>query len=377
MNLNTNNWKDFKISSIFSIYNGKGITKEEIADNPGTFTVVQSGEENNGILGKIDLDYCKSMNYTLSEKSCLTVARSGSAGYVSYQPEGCVVGDSAKILLLNNDRATNSQYLFMRTILSANKFKYAYGRKVTEEKYMNDTVKLPIRHNPDGSAFIDETRKYSVEGYVPDWKFMNHYIHSLHYKPITTKNKIGRTPNLNVHRWKKFKIEDIFEVKYGVNLELNTCIEVDKSDPDSVNFVARTAENNGITSRVKIIDGVTPQKSGLISVAGGGSVLSTFYQDEPFYSGRDLYTLDAKAAISPASKIFIITVIEQNKYKYSYGRQANKTLHTLIIRLPILYNADGTPYIDDTHTYSEEGYVPDWKFMEKYIRSLPYGDRIE
>lgn len=377
MKLNINDWKDFKISSIFSIYNGKGITKEEISDNPGTFTVVQSGEENNGVLGTIDIHYCKSMNYTLSEKPCLTVARSGSAGYVSYQHAGCVVGDSAKILLLNNDHSTNSQYLFLKTVLSANKFKYAYGRKVTEDKYMNDTIRLPIWHNPDGSAFIDETHKYSGEGYVPDWEFMNHYIHSLHYKPITTKNKIGHAPDLHVDLWKKFKIADIFEIKYGVNLELNTCIEADKNEPDSVNFVARTAENNGISSRVKIMDHVTPQKSGLISVAGGGSALSTFYQDEPFYSGRDLYTLDAKANISPASKLFIITIIEQNKYKYSYGRQANKTLSTLIIRLPILYNADGTPYIDDTYSYSAKGYVPDWKFMERYIRSLPYGDRIE
>lgn len=377
MNLNINNWKDFRLSSIFTIHNGKGITKEEIADNPGTFTVVQSGEENNGVLGKIDLDYCKSMNYTLSEKPCLTVARSGSAGYVSYQPAGCVVGDSAKILLLNHDKTSNSQYLFMKTVLSANKFKYAYGRKVTKENYLNDTVKLPIRHNPDGTAFIDETHTYSEDGYVPDWEFMNRYIHSLHDKPITTKNQPGHVPALHVQQWKTFKVEDIFEVRYGVNLELNACVETDKNDPDSVNFVARTAENNGISSRVKVIDHVPPQKSGLISVAGGGSVLSTFYQDEPFYSGRDLYTLDAKENISPASKIFIITVIEQNKYKYSYGRQANKTLPTLIIRLPILYNADGTPYIDDARSYSAEGYVPDWKFMEQYIRALPYGDRIE
>ena len=77
MNLDTSQWKEFKVSSIFTIHNGKGITKEEIEDNVGDFTVVQSGEEDNGVLGKINLDYCKIMNYTLSEKPCLTVARSG------------------------------------------------------------------------------------------------------------------------------------------------------------------------------------------------------------------------------------------------------------------------------------------------------------
>lgn len=376
MNLNIGGWKEFKISSLFTIYNGKGITKEEIADHPGTFTAVQSGEDNNGILGKIDLDYCKDMNYTLSEKPCLTVARSGCTGYVSYQPAGCVVGDSAKLLLLKKADVDSSQYLFLQTVLSANRFKYAYGRKVTEEKYRNDTVRLPVRHNSDGTFCIDRAHGYSEEGFVPDWKFMEDYIHSLHYKPITTTNKIRQTYNLHMYIWQEFKISDIFDVKYGVNLELNACIETDVNAPDSVNFVARCAENNGVSSRVKIMDHIAPQKSGLISVAGGGSVLSAFYQDEPFYSGRDLYTLDAKTDISPASKLFIITVIEQNKYKYSYGRQANKTLPELMIRLPIRRNLNGTPYIDHTRTFSKYGFVPDWQFMNDYIRSLPYGDRI-
>lgn len=159
--------------------------------------------------------------------------------------------------------------------------------------------------------------------------------------------------NLNDRDYAEFRVSDLFVVKYGVNLELNACIECDKAETDSVNFVARTAENNGISARVMTIDGIEPQKAGLISVAGGGSVLSTFLQNEPFYSGRDLYTLDSKENISDEAKMFIITVIEQNKYKYSYGRQANKTLPDLLLKLPI--NSEGNP---------------DWQFMEDYIKSL-------
>ncbi len=376
MNLNINDWKEFKVSSVFSIRNGKGITREEIDDHPGNFTVVQSGEENNGILGKIDLNYCKFMDYTLSEKSCLTVARSGCAGYVSYQPAGCVVGDSAKILTLKTDHSDDMLYLFLQTILSANRFKYAYGRKVTEEKYMNDVVKLPVRHNPNGTLFIDGTHTYSEDGYVPDWDFMENYMRSLHCHPLTTWNRPGNAPGLNVPDWKNFRLADLFEIRYGTNLELNTCIKTDQTKSDSVNFVTRTAENNGVSARVRTLARIAPQKSGLLSIAAGGSVLSTFYQNEPFYSGRDLYTLDAKTNISPAAGLFITTVIEQNKYKYSYGRQANKTLHDLVISLPVRHNADGKPYIDAGHTYSDKGYVPDWDFMDNYMKSLPYGDNL-
>lgn len=121
------------------------------------------------------------MNYTLSEKPCLTVARSGSAGFVSFQSQGCVVGDSAKILLLDDNISTIGIYLFLQSILTKNRFKYAYGRKVTESKYMSDYVMLPAKYNLNKTVFIDETKKYSDEGYVPDWEFMESYIKSLPY----------------------------------------------------------------------------------------------------------------------------------------------------------------------------------------------------
>lgn len=162
--------------------------------------------------------------------------------------------------------------------------------------------------------------------------------------------------NLNIHDWKEFKVSDLFNVKYGVNLELNACDETTSDDSDAVNFVSRSRDNNGVTAYICKIDDIEPQKSGLISVAGGGSsVLSTFVQLEPFYSGRDLYTLESKEDLSFEAKLFITTVIEQNKYKYSFGRQANKTLPDLVLKLPV-----------------DSAGNPDYQFMEDYIKSLHY-----
>ena len=179
--LSIDQWEEFYVFKILKMYNGKGITKEEIGENPGKLNVVQSGEENNGLLGKIDIDYCRSMQYTMTEKSCLTVARTGSAGFVSFQVEGCVVGDSAKILVLEDNVAKKGVYLFIQTVLMANRFKYAYGRKVTEVKYLNDIIKLPIKRNKDMTPYIDETQHYSDKGYVPDWGYMDGYIKHLPY----------------------------------------------------------------------------------------------------------------------------------------------------------------------------------------------------
>lgn len=161
-------WSEFKISQLFNMYNGKGITEEEIEFNPGNFNAVQSGEENNGVIGKINRNYCVDNNYTFADGPCLTVARTGSAGYISFQPCGCVVGDSAKILRLKDKEHENKYvYLFLKTILMANKYKYTYGRKVTESKYLNEKIMLPAN---------------SINGEkVPDWDYIEKYIKSLPY----------------------------------------------------------------------------------------------------------------------------------------------------------------------------------------------------
>jgi len=122
------------------------------------------------------------------------------------------------------------------------------------------------------------------------------------------------------------KVKDLFDVKYGVNLELMTCDIVPHNDVDGINFVGRTAANNGVVARVRKREELEPHPAGVLSCAGGGSVLSTFVQAEPFYSGRDLYILTPKREMTLQEKLYYCMCIKANISRYSYGRQANKTL---------------------------------------------------
>jgi hypothetical protein len=45
------------------------------------------------------------------------------------------------------------------------------------------------------------------------------------------------------------------------------------------------------------------------------------------------------------------------------------------IKLPVKRNADGIVF-DETHEFSDDGYIPDWEWMDSYMRSLPYSDRL-
>lgn len=377
MNLDFSTWKSFAVSKILTIMNGKGITKEEIAENEGSFEVVQSGENNNGVIGKIDLVYCKSMGYTYTEKPCLTVARSGSAGFVSFQINGCVVGDSAKILLLDDCLATTEHYVFLQSILMANKFKYTYGRKVTEEKYMNDLIDLPIQHNADGTPFIDVNKKYSDDGYVPDWKFMENYIKSLHHKPLTTTNKSENVPQLDVEKWKEFYIGKLFNINRGKTLSSENKEEFIGDDYSCIN--GGSVNNGELCKMSEELQemGFVLQEVPSLSLSRVGNAGLTFLQTEPYYIADNAFSLVLKKQKNKFVYLFLSTCLNSEVFKYSYGRTISSEKYMLTaIKLPVQHNADGTIFIDDKYTYSEEGYVPDWQFMEDYIKSLPYGDRL-
>lgn len=123
------------------------------------------------------------------------------------------------------------------------------------------------------------------------------------------------------------KVSDLFDVFYGVNLELNAMVK----SGAGINFVSRTSKNNGVSAKVKKHPSVVPIPAGTISVASGGSVMESFLQPEPYYSGRDLYYLVPKSDMSDAKKLFYCACLRANKYRYNYGRQANRSLRDILL----------------------------------------------
>ena len=123
------------------------------------------------------------------------------------------------------------------------------------------------------------------------------------------------------------KLTDIFDVWYGVNLEVVNSTVVEKGIP----FVSRQSINNGIVCHVERINDITPNPSHTLSIAVSGSVLSTFYHDYEYYSGRDIYVAKPKFTLSKEQMLYYAYVIENNKYRYNYGRGANRTFRMLEI----------------------------------------------
>lgn len=133
------------------------------------------------------------------------------------------------------------------------------------------------------------------------------------------------------------RLDEIFDIWYGVNLEVVNCEVVENGIP----FVSRQSVNNGIVCHVKQIDGLQPNPANTLSIAASGSVLSTYFHEYEYYSGRDVYIAKPKKPLHNTEMLFYCAVIEHNKYRYNYGRAANRTLRNILIpsidEIPIEY----------------------------------------
>lgn len=130
---------------------------------------------------------------------------------------------------------------------------------------------------------------------------------------------------------KVIPLHKIFEIKYGNNLELTNLKKCRGKGIRCINFISRIEKNNGISAFVEKNESIKPNPPHTISVAVSGSVLSSFYQIEPYYTGFHILILTPKIKINKLKMLFYAFCISKNKYKYNYGRQANKTLKDILI----------------------------------------------
>lgn len=343
MNLNVSDWKPFVTSRLFyDMQNGKA--NQQMLEEGNECFYVGAKKDDNGVM-----IHCLKDESLMTKGNCIIFICNGqgSVGYANYMDVDFI--GTADIVAGYNDNLNPEIGAFLATVYSQERPKYSFGRK-WKTKLADTEVNLPVQHNADDSIFIDDTKKYSDDGYVPDWQFMEDYIKSLHHKPLTTKNKSGQAPNLNVQDWKEFSLYDYFDVipgKYHYPEEY---------EEGTTPYYSASNENNGIGSYIDLEADFEGNK-----VVTGKVGCTAFYAPEAFCATSDVNIFCPKFNMSPYVGLFVATVVNYSEnYKWAYGRQCRVGNSKRIkIKLPV--DANGNP---------------DWQFMEDYIKALPYGDRL-
>lgn len=125
------------------------------------------------------------------------------------------------------------------------------------------------------------------------------------------------------------RLEELFEIRYGTSLELNRLQEVDSG---GIPFVARSTRNNGVTAQVLPLEDVPPMAPGTLTVAlSGAGVLQTFLQERPYYTGFHMAVLVPRLQMTRKVLLAYALLIPQSRFRYGWGRQANKSLRFLSV----------------------------------------------
>jgi hypothetical protein len=139
-------------------------------------------------------------------------------------------------------------------------------------------------------------------------------------------------------------LDSLFEISSGHQLALVHLKET--SEADGIAYVARSHRNNGITAWVEPITDLEPAPAGCISVAlrSRNQSLASFVQPRPFYTSYHVAILTPLQPMTLAAKLWYCGCIESNRFRFNFGRQANRTLGTLKVPSEIPAWVESTAY---------------------------------
>lgn len=332
MKIDTSAWGWFQIGKLFDKFEtGKG--HDTLLGDGDACLYLGAKKSDNGVMRT-----CATDESMLQEGNCIVFIcnGAGSVGYANYMDKPFIA--TTDLVLGYADWLNEKTGLFVATVLCKERFKYSFGRKW--KTHLHDTeIKLPITANGE-----------------PDWHWMESYVDSLRSKPLTTSNAV-KPRSFDALAWEWFKLggdDGLFEIRKGKRLTS------DDQTSGNTPYIGAIDSNNGVSNYI----GQNPIHEGnTISLSYNGSVGEAFYQPVPYWATDDvnaLYLRDEYGTLTPATGMFVCTVLKHDKYRYSYGRKWTlDNMNDTMVKLP------ATP----------EG-KPDWQYMENYIKSLPYGDRL-
>lgn len=177
------------------------------------------------------------------------------------------------------------------------------------------------------------------------WQFIEKYINGIKGNIFSIN-----TLSLNINKWGEFLLSDIFKCS-------TTTLSIkDELLEGNTPFISRTTFNNGCDGYVEVEEKFIT-KGNCISIGGEG--IYAFYQKENFATGTNICVL-RNEKLNQYVALFVCAVLNHEIYRYSYGRARNLgRVENETIKLPINHKGE-----------------LDFEFMENYIKSLPYGDRV-
>ncbi len=341
------NWQWFRVGDLFPPQKCKCSNATELLEDGDEIAYIGAKKSDNGVMR-----YVKRVENLVSRGNCIVFIGDGqgSVGYSLYQPVDFI--GSTTLIVGYNEHLNPYNAAFLVSVLDLERFRYSFGRKYKKEVVANTKIQLPAIKLDNG-------------GYTPDWKFMEDFVKDQIIPQLPKKaqkvwlQKYDTTPQkhenmkLNTQDWKWFVYESIFDIRKGKRLTQADMID------GNIPYIGAIDSNNGLSSYIG--NDSQLHEANTITVSYNGSIGYAFYQDKEFWATDDVNVLYPKFNLNRYIAIFICTLIEKEQYRFCYGRKWDlEAMKKSRIKLPVTPSGE-----------------PDWKFMEDYIKSLPFSKNIE
>ena len=392
-------YERYKLNELAKIekVKGKPLSKYEEGKTP----YVTGSQSNNGVVG-----YINAPETDISKGNCIVV--DPIKGLCMYQENDFVgrgfSGASINALYIEGMDETSAMFIIAaikKVSLKVASYSYLFNsNKLAEAEIMLPTLDA-----------LDADSPYSSNGYVPDWKYMKDRVAELEKDRVAELENYLIASGLNdyelteedksvlaaklvdggalsqnsistdgcLKEGRKFRIGNLFKKMSAPYLGKGR-------KQDNVSKV-RTSEfnlplinckygNNGIMYYGREKD-FRSYESVLTIIYNGPPTEGQVYYQEKIGVYTDAYIVKLKSKeMSKELGLYLTSTMNQSihnhqKKKYSRGYKAIWTdrVENDDILLPIQTDSTGKPIIDQNKTYHPDGYVPDWDYMEKYIKA--------
>ncbi len=338
-----------RLNEIFTVTYGVNLEFYKLTPDNGINSInyVSRTKKNNGVSARVE----RIEGLVPNPANTLSIALTGSVLEVFLQEEEYYSGRDIAYLTPIEDMDKYTMLMYC-TLIRQNQFKYSQGRGA------NTTVECLLLPSPE------ELKRYKTYHQLPDIStipdyFLNEgyekacwYMDNIDQKAFESKFRPAfkeKSMSLNTSDWAEFDLKDgdFFKISRGERLK-----SVDRQ-PGTIPFYSASQENNGIVDYIS--NPLFVESNALIYTIFG----DCFYAKDSFSCSDDTSIIKYNG-INPYNALFVCSIINLQKYKYSFGRKAFYEKFSLEkIKLPVI--EDGTP---------------DFEFMENYIKSLPYSANI-
>lgn len=341
-NYDTSNWKAFPLTKLFLVTFGNKFDYNKMVESEDmNIAFVSRTASNNGVKGWVE----PVEGIEPYPANCITIALGGSIGSTFVQPKQFYTGQNVAVLkdLKDGKKLSVEEKLFISMLITKEcGFRYvAFGRELNKHIKKDFTIRLP------------------AQGEEVDWEELNKLSKGiLEEVRVDTSNVLEEFSD--IRKWKNFKVRNLFITnKKGKLPRGKVHSKEDLYEGDDYFYVGAKKRNNGIMYRCGYCKEQISKGNCIVFICNGqGSVGYTNYIDVDFMASGDV-ALGYNEHLNKYNALFLVTLFDKERFKYSFGRKWGRYLSDTVIPLPV-----------------KEDNTPDWDYMENYIKRLPYGDKL-